>query len=864
MPLLYNKKLLWSRILRGRLYWRETLSVFSLLVGLYFFRRQQAEMTFARELISSLSWPSWLLLLLLFFLSLLIQSLATYASFSVMRSRLSVLDAAEFYLKHAALDIFLPPEHAITQRFLQPWQLHTHISHTKSNFATYFFYFFQFIAYVLIAVATLIWWALHELVLYHILLPVIVVGGCLLGFSFILWKKPLWLFASITRISPELEIALQELAGQRIQRPALQPLMLFSLIAQWLMLLILAAAVAVFTGSFSWLDVFSAYALGMLFYWLLPFLKGIGLVELVMIFLFLHRDLPLATASAIVFLFRLFQFWLPAFGGVLSFLLSRGNVLLRIYPAFLIFLLGIINLVSGLSPAVHWRMRLISEFMPLPTIHASNDFVIATGVVLIITSVYLFRGLRNAWLIAIVLAALSIVAHVLKDIDYEEALFALFTVVVLWITRKEYRLKSNMRIIRLGVRLALLILFCSLAFGVIGFYFLNEKQFGINLSLTQSIRYTFTYFFLLNGDLQPHTKFASGFLRVMNAMGISSIGLLLYSLLRPLVIKPEEAISDLQRAREQVQRFGRSAIDYFKVYPDKLFFFDDTYEGFISYKVGNDFAMVLGEPVCAHDENIKRHFIQAFESFCEEQGLKVAYYRVDEDRLPLFNAMGKKFLLIGQEAIVDALHFTMEGKSRQNLRTARNTLLKKGYHIERFHPPVPGNILQQLKAVSDDWLQKLDKEELVFSQGMFLEEEIREHTVLALMDAEQRIVAFLDLIPDYRPGEVRYDLIRRLGNVPSTCMDFLMVGLIEYCQQRQIPYINMGMAPLSGIEEPRNIQELTIKMAYEKIKRFQHYRGLRFFKEKFDPVWENKYLIYQHHFDLVFIPAALNKVMREF
>jgi phosphatidylglycerol lysyltransferase len=261
---------------------------------------------------------------------------------------------------------------------------------------------------------------------------------------------------------------------------------------------------------------------------------------------------------------------------------------------------------------------------------------------------------------------------------------------------------------------------------------------------------------------------------------------------------------------------------------------------------------------------VESRIISEFEAFCEEQGLKVVYYRVDEERLPFFTQQQKKYLLIGQEAIVDALHFSMEGKARQNLRTARNTLLKKGYHIEVFQPPVPGNILQQLKAVSDDWLQKLHKEELVFSQGMFLEEEIREHTVLALMDAEQRIVAFLDLIPDYRQGEVRYDLIRRLGNVPSTCMDFLMVGLIEYCQQRQIPYINMGMAPLSGIEEPRNIQELTIKMAYEKIKRFQHYRGLRFFKEKFDPVWENKYLIYQHHFDLVFIPAALNKVMREF
>ncbi|SFV27350.1 phosphatidylglycerol lysyltransferase domain-containing protein [Thermoflavifilum thermophilum] len=857
-----------KRLIKGTVYWREILSLFALLVGLYFFRRQQADMVLARELISSLSWPYWILLLLLFTGFVFLQSLNYRLSFAVMQSPVSWRLALDFFLKRSVVDIFLSPEHVIAERFFSIWRAKADVSHTKSRFSTYLFYFFQALAYVLIGLATLIWWALHQLVVYGKMLPAVGTGMLLLGLFFLFWRRPVWVYAVISRFFPELDITLQELAGNRINRQLIQPLMLFSLIAQWLVLLMLAAAIMAITGSgsasISWLDVFSAYALGMLFFLAMPFLKGMGLVELVMILLFLHRQFSLPEAAAIVFLFRLIQFWLPVLGGVFNFLFTPGSLLLRIYPAFLVFLLGLINLISGLSPAIHWRMRLISQYIPLSTIHASNDFVIVTGLMLLITSLYLLRGLRNAWIIAFTLGLLSCVAHLIKDIDYEEALFALFSVIVLWITRHEYRVKSNRKIVRVGVRMALVILVCSLIFGVMGFYFLNEKQFGINLNLWQSIRYTLQYFFLMNGDLQPHTRFASGFLRVINALGVGSIGLLLYGLLRPFVFQREEVESDLQRAHALVQQYGRSAIDYFKTYPDKLFYFASDGHGLVSYKVGNDFAIVLGEPVCAPDDAVEMRIIAEFEQFCEEQGLKVVYYRVDEERLPFFTQQQKKYLLIGQEAIVDALHFSMEGKARQNLRTARNTLLKKGYHIEVFSPPVPGNILQQLKAVSDDWLQKLHKQELVFSQGMFLEEEIREHTVLALMDAEQRIVAFLDLIPDYRPGEVRYDLIRKLADTPSTCMDFLMVGLIEYCQQHQIPYINMGMAPLSGIEEPKNIQELTIKMAYEKIRRFQHYRGLRFFKEKFDPVWENKYLIYQHHFDLLFIPAALNEVMKEF
>ena len=48
----------------------------------------------------------------------------------------------------------------------------------------------------------------------------------------------------------------------------------------------------------------------------------------------------------------------------------------------------------------------------------------------------------------------------------------------------------------------------------------------------------------------------------------------------------------------------------------------------------------------------------------------------------------------------------------------------------------------------------------------------------------------------------------------------------------------------------------------EKIKRFQHYKGLRAFKEKYATFWENKYLVYDNDFDLLQLPMALNKVMK--
>ena len=67
---------------------------------------------------------------------------------------------------------------------------------------------------------------------------------------------------------------------------------------------------------------------------------------------------------------------------------------------------------------------------------------------------------------------------------------------------------------------------------------------------------------------------------------------------------------------------------------------------------------------------------------------------------------------------------------------------------------------------------------------------------------------------------------------------------------------------MSGLEAPDTTVEKLMKYAYQKIKRFQHYHGLRSFKEKYASQWLNKYLVYENDFDLIRLPAALSKAMK--
>ena len=111
-------------------------------------------------------------------------------------------------------------------------------------------------------------------------------------------------------------------------------------------------------------------------------------------------------------------------------------------------------------------------------------------------------------------------------------------------------------------------------------------------------------------------------------------------------------------------------------------------------------------------------------------------------------------------------------------------------------------------------------------------------------------------------GEGTYDLIRKTCDAPNGVLDFIMIELFKYLKSQNYSSVNLGFAPMSGLNDPHSFQEKSMKFAYEKIKSLSHYKGLRNYKEKFFPVWYNRYLIYSDDYDLLQIPTALAKVIK--
>ena len=847
-----------------KLHLKEVIAVLFILVAIYFFRKEREEL---RSIIPALKQSDWRYITLGVIITcvyILCQSGMYVYSFATVKSKLSWVLAIELYLKRNFLSVFLPAG-GITALAYMPNSLRASAVHKREvHQASGIYAFTGMLSLFLVGVPVIVYTIFQPCHVEHATTGVVILALLLSAVIYVIYsiRNKGLIYSLMVRFFPSMEKKLAEIFDFNFSKAGFSLTTLFSIgnEASGIFHLFIAMLAVGVQPSIS--AACTGYIVSVVLLATSPFLRGLGAVEVSLVYILTLYGYTEAQALAVTLLYRIFEFWLPLAAGLLAFAAKGKNIFLRLAPAVLIFLLGVVNILSAVTPPIRERVRLLRQYIPMDTIHASNLLVLLMGVLLVVTAAFLVRGLRNAWIIALVVSLLSCITHLTKALDWEEASIAFFVVMVLLATYKQYRLKNNPKLLNIGLITAGTVFLGVVLFETIGFYFIDVKHFGIDFTWKESIAYSIKSFFLIeNAELFPITRFGREFLAFVNVLSACAWIFFFYTFIRPYIRHTSDKKGiNLGEAEALLTQYGSSSVDYYKLYDDKLIFISEAYEGFISYRVANGFAVVLEEPVCAEEHKIV--VLQEFDKQCRRMGLKAAFYRVDEDSMYYFESLKKKSLLIGQEAVMDIKKFTMEGKDKKSLRNALNSLQKKGYATTLYQAPLNDELILELKAVSDEWLQTYDKKEAVFSQGSFDIKEIKKHHVIVIRDSEKRVVAFLNIIPDYAPDECTYDLIRKTADAPGGCMDALIIALIDYGKHHGLQWLNLGLVPMSGIDEPDSTAERVVKFAYEKIKRFQHYQGLRDFKEKYATQWLNKYLVYENDFDLIQLPAALAKVMR--
>lgn len=837
------------------------LGICSILLGVYFFRHERHELHGIMQGIGNAR-PAWIVAGLLLAVAYVLLQAAMYVhGFRAAGGQISWGAAVRLFLRRNLASVFLPAggftSLGLFTRSLEERGERRAVIHYASTI------------YAIAGMVTVV--AASLPVLAYLFLAHGLSGDIYYAFVFlvVLVAGMAWVVRSLlqqgvaariaVRLSPSIAGVLEEVGQSRLKRGEVLLTLLASFAIELVGMAHLYVAMQALGMGSHWELAAVGYVVAVLLLVASPFLRGLGAIEVSMTAVLMRYGLQESQAATAVLLFRLFEFWLPLAGGVLSFLRGRNNLALRLLPAMMALVLGVVDIASAASPATAHRMRVLQGLVPTVQLDASSMTVLVAGLLLIFVSVALVRGLRMAWWFALFLALASMAANLDRAILPGRTVAALAMVAVLLRTRGSYKFLGDRRRRYAGITVLAASLGGVLLFGIVGFYFLEKRDFNIDFTLRDSVVNTLKVFFLFGQDgLVAHTHFAREFtvgLRIAFACALT-IGL--YALWKPWAGGGPTEVAVRLRAQELVHRYGDSPLDRFKVAADKELYAPDGVDGFVAYATAKGYALALGMPT-AKGISEKQALIRGFDDYCGRNNLRPVYYRIGTTDARLLRSMGKKLLLIGQEAVLDLALFNLAGRDQKTLRNSLSRATREELVVKTYPPPVADGLLQKLKTVSTEWLMG-GKHEAAFSQGVFDANVLRGDEILTVENAGGRVLAFTNIIPDGISGEATYDLFRTAEGVPGYVTDFLMVGLFEHFRSQGFTHVNLGLAPMSGIGQAKDLPERALKFAYERIARFAHYKGLRNFKEKFNPGWNDMFLAYDHDLDLFFIPTALLEV----
>lgn len=500
----------------------------------------------------------------------------------------------------------------------------------------------------------------------------------------------------------------------------------------------------------------------------------------------------------------------------------------RLAPRFMgviAFATGVMLLVSGATPTFGHRLAILSMRLPLWVVETSHFLGSLLGLVFLFVARGLFERRDGAWWIAITIATASLGLSLTKGLAYGEAGFLAIVIVLLMITRRQFDRPASM----LGQA------FTPGWFAAVGLIVIAAAS--IFLVAFRTADYTAR-------DLWWEFEFdaqAPRALRALVGAAILAAAIGLWQLLRPpkgLAALPN-AIA-LGHAARIIHNQDRSQA-MLALMGDKSLLFSESGNAFIMYGKRGRSWIALFDPVGPVED--WQELIKRFVAMAASHGGRAAFYQVRPETLRHYLDAGLSVMKLGEEACVQVATFELKGRAAAHLRYALKRGVRDGLTFQLLSPHQMAPVVDNLADISAEWLRSRRTVEKGFSIAAF-EPGYLGSQMIALVRQHEIPVAFVTVMTTESGIEASVGLMRHTSGASSYAMEFLFTQLIDCLKGMHYETLSLGVAPLSGVlPAPLSSRwHMLGAVIWRYGTPFYNFRGLRAFKDKFNPVWEPRYL----------------------
>ncbi|BEP14320.1 phosphatidylglycerol lysyltransferase domain-containing protein [Acidothermaceae bacterium B102] len=510
--------------------------------------------------------------------------------------------------------------------------------------------------------------------------------------------------------------------------------------------------------------------------------------------------------------------------------------------------IGLIDLASALTRPFHRRLMELTTVVPGALTRSAAAATVVTGLLLLMLAKGLRRRKHRAWQAATLLLLVSVVFHIVKGLDYEEASVAVLLLALLVYYRSDFYAVGDPRT-RWSAVSAFLGLFVVNTF--VGWLLIVTHKSGLvgSHSTWQMLSEVWLGMVGINGPLGfVHEQFQDIVSDFTLALGIMLAVVTAYLALRTPEPPGFLPLEDETRLRELLAKQGaRDSLGYFALRRDKSVIWSASGKAAVAYRVVSGVMLASGDPIGDPEawpgairrflEEADRHAWVPAVMGCSEAGGEVWCRESGMDALEL-----------GDEAVVEVCDFSLQGRQMRNVRQMVSRVERAGYSTEVRRV---GDISEQertrMRSQTQSWRGTETERGFSMALGRFGDPADADCVaVMAFKDDTLR--ALLHFVPWGSDG-LSLDLMVRDRTADAGLNEMLITSALKAAPEMGIARVSLNFAVFrSAMERGGKLGAGPVLRLWRSflvfVSRWFQIESLYRFNAKFSPDWEPRFVCY--------------------
>lgn len=331
--------------------------------------------------------------------------------------------------------------------------------------------------------------------------------------------------------------------------------------------------------------------------------------------------------STFLFIKRYWEKWNKSWSNIPNTILQNIS---HVMVTILVFLSGLILLLSASVPGIMDRLRIAQEILSFPIINISHQLSVSAGFLLLGLSRGIEYSVKRTYDLTMLVLILAALFSIFKGIDYEEAIFLITVALLLRASKGQfYRESYVLTWGKTTVDILIITVIISM-YLVIGYSNLPSAKITIP---SQFLPYVIED----SSDL-----FSSAMIGLLIALLILYAG---YVISKPKKWKFERSIGQGEEIIEHLNTYYGKSLSHLQLLDDKYIYWNNKKTVLIPFQQYADKLVILGDLIGDNDELSSA--IEEFQEQADRFGYTPVFYQVSDDMLPYLHGNGYTFFKLG-------------------------------------------------------------------------------------------------------------------------------------------------------------------------------------------------------------------------